>query len=842
MMYDIRPSATWNHLLIICVKVPQSRLVTSYAVSPQAKFTCPPCSLRFRSTTSSPPQRLTFCSLISPKPRLVCFCETLGANLSAESPIGTTAFDLQSSCSPVVHLETALISDHDQASNLATHLLAVHQDGNVTCYNTSLEKELWSSNLSSANDRHVLVATLTNIVHLRKGLLKHREDVLASFGAIEEESHGNALILLMSVNDPKSKRNKTKLALRIYKLNITATDSHGIARKNRQGLQELISIDVPERDHPKKQDSNFTLHVASGTLYQQTPGLMIKYDMTGLSPKIAHEVTMGEEDTASLLRLSPFTVAMSRQSSLSLIGLPYCSIQAECRVDLLPSSENSPLRLLSYFASLKVIVAIKGRRLMTIRQSDPYDKSGASRKRKREGMLIDSIGRGRHSATQSQATDGALGRSIKSLGTLLATSEDQAWESQKAALDSWYRSGGTEAFPTAITNDLEIRNPDHTTYVDHSKMSYLLSRLFTLKGDVGVSAELGLKINYLDQDAIFIWLSKKGFLTLNRIESSLKQAGSLHVSETLAPVALIDALAREDPSLRLLTSLLASQIPLSPQELVSALAAAIQQWDSTRSHDPKLIKDAEPYPDPTHIRNDDSAPPSKSLPPAIATTGTSPIQLLHLIISRLLHFSQPTIASALRTQLTKPQLLHLIDILRIEIAGSGWLSPYDDSLTPPTALSIPSNQLAHIAHLLNSTVDAIGAGGWILGSGLNDGMAETANTISYMKAEISAALEGIEEAVYLKGMLGEVLLCGKEALLPPKLKEASTLPPKNVPQIVALPDAESSSALPLGLKLEKKVSLTKVGAGGELIGRSRRDVGRLKSKMVGKYSFEHISV
>jgi len=53
---------------------------------------------------------------------------------------------------------------------------------------------------------------------------------------------------------------------------------------------------------------------------------------------------------------------------------------------------------------------------------------------------------------------------------------------------------------------------------------------------------------------------------------------------------------------------------------------------------------------------------------------------------------------------------------------------------------------------------------------------------------------------------------------------------------------EGDSVLPLGLRPGLTISTHKVGAGGEIIRRSRRDVGRLKSRMVPKYSFERIFV
>ena len=783
---------------------------------------------------------------MSQKPQLLCFHETLSSSLGAGSPIATSTLNLTDGGGSVIHLEAVSAGDRDRAGESNKKLLAIHQNGKVTCYDENLEKEIWSSGASTTIDRHVLLADITNVVQLKKGLLKHREDVLASFNAIEGEKHDNVLILLTRAGGPNRKRKSTTIALQIFKFNITSADPDGSTGKYRSRPQELVSINITEPDRQKMQDSTFKLDVASGTLFQQTPGFLTIYDLTGLLPKIAHGVTLGKEDVASFLSLSPFTLAVSRQSSFSLIGLPYCSMQAESSPDSLPSVDHGPLRLLSYFPQLNIMVAIKGRRLMTIQLPDFHSKSRASHKRKRGGVLVDSIGRGSYSTTQVQSIDGASGHSIKNLGTLLTSLEDIAWKSKKTKWDALFSNVGAEAFSNAIAYDLEMQDPEATIHVDQQKIPYLLNKLFTLeRKDLAAgnraSNKMGLKVNYLDREAVFSWLLQKGLLTVDRVESSLRKAGFLQVSETLAPGALIDSLAKEDLSLGLLTSLLASQIPLSPQELAAALTIIIQQWDNTwSSQDPKQFTDNEPEPDPMQFKDDNHHRPSqKSL--TISNTTASTSQLFHLTLTRLFLLPQSTITSALRSQLTKPHLLHLVDILRIEIARSGWLSPYDDNLTPPTASTAPNNQLAHITHLLNSTIDAIGAGSLILGSGFNDDMIETADTISYMKAEISAALEGIEEAVYLKGILGEVLLCGKEALGPSKIKDAAVLPNRNVPKTVVLQD-EEPSALPLGLKLEKKVSMTRVGAGGELIGRSKRDIGRLKSKMVGKYSFERIVV
>ena len=208
------------------------------------------------------------------------------------------------------------------------------------------------------------------------------------------------------------------------------------------------------------------------------------------------------------------------------------------------------------------------------------------------------------------------------------------------------------------------------------------------------------------------------------------------------------------------------------------------------------------------------------------------------------------LTKAFKRTSTKPQLRHLVDHLRIIVAQHGWLTPYDFSFDDLSKEPAANNQLVIIAHLLNSILDALGPAGWMLGpqrSQTDTTFADPADTLSYMQAEVSAALEGIEEAMYLKGVLGEMLLCGKEALKAPPPKRVLTNDKANSkqqqlvkPTIVQL--EKEDPVLPLGLKLKPPIAMTRVGAGGEVIKRSARDIGRLKSRMVGKYSFERIVI
>ena len=206
-----------------------------------------------------------------------------------------------------------------------------------------------------------------------------------------------------------------------------------------------------------------------------------------------------------------------------------------------------------------------------------------------------------------------------------------------------------------------------------------------------------------------------------------------------------------------------------------------------------------------------------------------------------------SISQALRRVLDNSQLRSLADILRLEIACEGWLSFYDDEDPIDVQQNVRDDHISLITHMLSSILDALGPAGWMRGSSSKEEFNDSVDTISWMKAEISAALEGIEEATYLQHVLGEVLLCGKDTGLSRDSSKAKYAWNSGMRKGAIRPSNAAfknpaSGELPLGLKLRPQISLNKVGAGGEIIKRSKRDLGRLKSQLVGKYTFEQIRV
>ena len=803
--------------------------------------------------------------MTSPKPQIVCFSEHSNAEIT------TTSISLSKEAAPVSYLDTL-------ETGSGNKIIALHKDGSTTGYSNDLKTEEWHSsingevsNLTSAPV--IQVAAILSVQQARKSVLRNREDILAMLGPDLDGVDHSLLVVGSRPPAKDANSNAGALELRIYHIRFTRLDKGEFASGMAQKLQPLAILAIPEPSNFISKKSRITMHTASGTVYQDAEGALAVYDLNGSVPRLVHTVV--RNGALSYLRVSPELVASTRGTSLSLIDLTYDSLQDEGTLTInheakvAQKSENhkdkptttEDVQLLSYFVPLGVMVALDGRRLLAI-QLLMTEQAGESRKRKREGLLVNALGRGSSLISAASRNSVASSRESKSLGAYLPSSDSSDWKAQKTALDRCVAQGDNKEFERLMAAALginatgEIRRISSLggqNHINRHAVSYALKTIFSvdqayLDADPADYTPLNMVVRFFPR-RIGKWLIEKGFFSLNQIELSLKQYGTLPVTSKLANGSLIRALAKFDSSLEVLLSVLASPVPLGPMELVHVLAIVIRITNTEATEPQRLLTNGDGEDDSGNIdrlqlvngHNTDSIPSPPSNRPADYLSH----RLLSLAMKRLYACPPSSVARALKKELTTPQLRLLVDSLRMEIARGGWLSPYEDNLDSLDFSLRDDSQMSSIAHLFNCVIDSLGTGGWILGNSMSDDLTESADTVAYMKAEISAALEGIEEATYLKGMLGEILLYGKDSLSSSvkqsKSNEAQlpALPPK--PETMTL-DEEGSQLLPLGLKLAPLISTIKVGAGGELIKRSRRDIGRLKSRMVGKYSFDRITI
>lgn len=705
----------------------------------------------------------------------------------------------------------------------------MHQDGEIRCLSHDLEVEDWKTKAISGHVEHALVLSIEQAA---QSVLKNREDVLAKLGHDTDLPNTRLLFLVTRALTPPT-GSETFLSVRIFYIKNT--------------LQELLTLTLPEPTHPEATRIEYSWHCSSGTLFQNTSSFYAVYSLSGLVPQLSHHMPFGTRKPLSCLRMSPSLVALNTPGSVSILDIRYSSIQAEQKLE---SSPKRKARLLSYFAPLDVIVAIQGRKLLAFQVSTTGEQPNGSQKRKRGSLLIDSIG---HGSFFEKKPFVFVKGAPRPLGAQLSNPRD-GWDRVKGRLDTLLLEKNLAEFESVMADQFGIGkvkdenlkahwsvDPAGGTLADLRKVHYLLKNLFSIEQTRSRDAVIWkLKVSWFPE-SLCHFLIRRGLFSVEHIGTSLKKTGALPATESLKSGSFTQAIVDFDPSLKTLQFILSSPVVLESEEIAHVLRHSMGVLNQPQSVDrTRLLMSAnENDLDQGLLAADEDIPMD---PPT--QDGKFTYALLEAVLSRLNTISASKLTRALKSELSTRELRSFVDLLRIELARGRWLSPYvEDRLVLAEDAQTDNGQVCVIANLLNCAIDSLGAGGWIYGASIDP--SETADTIAFMKAEISAALGGIEEATYLKGMLGEILLYGKTSPSA-RAERHSTFRPNQPPlQLQSIFMAEAGperSALPFGLKTEERILPKKAVAGGELVDRSKRDISRLRSRMVGKYTFDRITI
>ena len=813
------------------------------------------------------PRRLTYCSAKSEKPKLRFFEQKSDRDYNVLS----STLDVRQSTKNIVHLDT-VSSESNLSEASSTVLLAVHEDGEISCYTKTLDKEIWTARAIPEDQltasTRVEYACVISIAEAQKALMKGREDLLESLGNSDNPDAGMLLLLFTS-----SERDKP-LVFRLLKLIVSPLDPHKPSAREQKPLQDILSVPILGSSEPGTKGSQIFFHAASAILYQSTPKALVIYDLSGCTPRVGQTSSIRNGKVNSCVRISNFLVSVASNKSISVLDLRYKSYQgqlsswsqfkklhlsSETKKDIQTQGvSQDPLLLLSYNASLDVVVALQGRELQAFQLVTTIITSDGSRKRKRDGLLIDSLGRGAAASKRRLLPPkSSNGSPYKGL-SLVTGHVDDLWKKQKVVVDDCLAKGNMRELERLLFSDAEKTHNtadatrDCTRTKSHShKVDYVISKTLEVEDDEFAAMKKGgasRKLKVAESiKSIPRWMFSRGCLSDHQVERALKHEQRISVSDHIKTGSVVQALAQWDLSLRTLVAYVKGPSPLTTNETVHVLRYAVTNSAPLgSSQSMKLLTYGD---EPMNVNADEStihnlAPKNDKNPLNLRGDSDNVTErIFEHATKRLYSCPSLEVSSALRLVLSTSEIRLLVNMLRIQLAQNGWLTPYVEegcfagSQAHQKGSQINS-QILVIAHLLSCAVDSIGTGGWVMGSPIADELIETAETIAYMKAEISAALEGIEEATYLKGMLGEMLLCGKSFRNSHPQKSKGE---RKRSTIVSLGDDEAST-LPLGLKLQQDISKYKVGAGGELLKRSARDIGRLKSRMVPKYSFERIII
>lgn len=758
-----------------------------------------------------------------------------------------------------------LASNDEDSAPTKNRLLAIHRDGELRCFSQDLKIEEWKTKIPSRSGGvRVEFAVLISVEEAQQSLLKNREDILAILGDVTEPQNIHIMILVTRSFQMASKDVDAAPTLRIIKVETS--------KETRTPLMELMSFPLPQKEDFNAEALEYSWHEATGSILQHASKTLSIYDLNESPPQLTHHLNFGVDKFTSCLRLSSSTVALTREESIFVIDMRYHSLQARYPFEILskhPSKTEkhrpqkftkNGLCLTSYFPHLNLITALHGRELAAIQDSNLKKYESGPRKRKRESLLINSVGRAfsaidgkHHESLPSSGLPKALGKLLPSFQSI------GSWKKQKKALNNLFSKQDLDAFQRIMITELKsgaksssngllgnIPSATEKQYVDLCKIHYVLAKIFSIEKHQKSLTDIGkafkLKISWFPSK-ICRWLIAQGLFSPDQVEAALKSCESLSPDESLNAGDYTQAIVEWDKTCGILQLILKSPVLLEVNEIAHCLSHLLKLNKSGQKTDEMklLTNNVSAIEKPEQDLQDTAA--IDLLLPFQETDQRSPVyDLFSSILVRLTTHANSKISKALGAELSSLELRGLTDLLRLELAQGQWLSTHLERIQNDSTRDLPKNgQINNIATLLNCAIDCLGTGGWVLAASGAEDLAETAETVAYMKAEVSAALEGIEEATYLKGMLGEVLLFDKNS----RDKNQHLLP---IDQFVSqarssmVKIAENRDALPIGLRNTQIAPDKKVGAGGEIKKRTGRDMGRLRSQIVGKYSFDRIKI
>ncbi|TVY78558.1 Uncharacterized protein LSUE1_G007247, partial [Lachnellula suecica] len=863
--------------------ISSSRLITSYALPPQSSFTCAPTSLRTRISKTKV-ERRTYASTAGVQSHVSLFHDIIEGSGSAKS--STKSHNLENARNPVVFLGAIAATFGPDLAATHSDVLVIRKNGEIQCLDGETLQEKWISPSAALVESHdtarkqdfeVEYAQLTNAHAASQSILKGRQDVLAIFPQeISEDGYNPDILVFIT----KASETFTRTLHIITPPRRSAAHANGL----QHSVQVLLAAQFPTPSKTKEK-ATFSIQISTGTLQQLTNNTLTTFDLTDTGPRQQSILSVGGAE--SFLRLSSTSIMVNSEHSITVYNPKYQSILATVELDG-PSEKDSLKRkrqsatktngisssscsLVTYFPKLGAVVAIRDNNLIAIQVDGHQDRQGRPRA---AGLLIDSLG----CSVKDQVRPGRAKKELikvrsKTMGTYLPGSMtifEGPWANQIQGLEKAFSADDASEFDVLISEKLHIplnaesepltngtQVPSKkSSPVDRRWIIYALGKIFSRTGES--SDESGLSISFYPPN-VFLWLLNGGHMTVANIEAAFKIQSS---TKPIPAGALVNAIVEINPDMDLLLALLGKNYLGAPELLhaIRILMKSLEMLGENLREKQTLLTNGTNGEDSGLVNGDvdeqveileDEAQNDLELAEYQLGLGSGLRgQALSLALSKLYTCPTSAIVHALQTTLTSQEIVCLIYLLRFELARGAWTAKYlndDESELVDLDAEVPGSAIMLIASLLNNCIDAVGAGGWLTGdlSLVKGDTFEAEELIVSLKLEVSAALEGIEEAAFLKGLTSEMIRYGESMhkSLPKEPESESDAPTRKRQKPMLLPSTDTESRiLPFGLKAEQQISKHKVGAGGEIYERTSRDIGHLKSQKVGKYSMERIII
>jgi hypothetical protein len=841
---------------------------------------------------------------------------TLFKDIVGKAGVTTSTSNFQSLRidSPVVYITTTPIANTATGSEEQPNfnLLAITANGAVLCFDRETVTEQWRalSSTYSCDACTVEFAQSALATEVMDGFFNGKSDFLGfSAEKIAKDTFDPDVLVLITSRTTATGATQRELVV------LAVPDESQAQNNASQGRVFQISTAILSnpREASPGPHKHYRVHVESGSVQELAADQLLTYTVEDGVPKLAH--TLPVPNGTSFLRLSDSSVLTATTTTLSVYNPAYRALQASTHLDFSRDLQTSvkgdeaQYHLITYFPRLEIALGIRGSTLFAAQLEAPKTRK---RKRRAEGLLIDSIGRGIPQAGEGQKwsrPDDAPAMFANYLPGSLSEEYCQEWEKDSATADKLFYEKDVAAFeklvaekfgvhvtPTKAVNgtpagdaatgdnamdvdtaggEEQVLAVEEDRPVDRRWVIFTISRVFALTtNQEGGLAQVRLSCQ-LPRSNVANYLIDAGHLSISNVKSAFsEETRETHDVDAVLGEQIPQMIASLDPTLELLVEYLQAT-KLGPVELLASIRLIMRSLDLVQ--DPaKLSQKQITFGETENGANgEDDEVLGQKLDKLVEDLEVTEYHLLDdsstrargLTVAFGLLGSCSSVATiqAIRRLFRPEETLSLIHVLRVELVKGGWTARYldgdEDEQDAP-----PDDSIRLLADLLCRCIDSVGPGGWMINDKLlarTGDHLDSADFLAGLKLEVSAALEGIQEAIYLRGLLTETVKYGNSVqkavgeaasnkATPHKGVPSKDTPSKATPhrrsakgnkaiRKLQLPDGENQM-LPLGLGTKHGVSSTKVVAGGEIVTRSKREIGHLVSQRVGAYSLERIVV
>ncbi|KAI0166209.1 hypothetical protein GGR57DRAFT_445861 [Xylariaceae sp. FL1272] len=862
--------------------VSSARLVTSYPIPPESHLSCPASSFRLRADSSKNVSRFTYAAIHeSHVNKIALFKDGVDSSGKANQTSHIVALGRGPPIvwlSPLYSTVAPSIATENPPGN---ELLVVKADGEILCLDGESLDRKWTSNATvmlqdvAENARSGFAVEFCRSVavsELVKGIFKGNRDAFGLLAGSAQVPDDDTEVLVLVSKSGSTERPSRHLHI------VGRVPSASNSTPGQPGVLQFHVMPLRIQNGPHDSPRSYRLDARNGSLLELHNEVITIHDLTASIPKIASTMRLG--GTNSFIPLSKTSILCSTDTQLSVFNPVYRSLQEAVEIDLTADTAKAPAttstQLVAYFPPLERAISIVDSKLVAIQLEAP---KGRQVKRRAEGLLIDSIGRGISTGKRSSVASAKSPSTSSVFSNYLPGSMRgdywEKWQADQKEADSLFDSNNIPAFETLLAEKFGIAvepvSSDEAKATSVAKTSpnwqlprsrtgypptdrrwilYAISKSFEWNAPHSHDSTTSRLLCLLPHSSVVTYLVDAGHLTLSNLKAAFRGKEKDEEDAFLAE-QLITRLADLDPSLEL-TVVYLSATNLGAVEIITVLKtlmSSLELMNDTQKALPKLLTNGinedtanedeaaenevigmeldnleeEIQKTVSYLNNEDNSVRGRGLSLAMAKLGACPSSLS---------------IKALRAIFKPGEILSLAYLLRIELIKGGWTDRYLDLDRDDQDVAFdapPDGIIKLIADLLGRCLDSLGPGGWLLNDATSAGD-DAADFISSLTHEVSAALEGMEETVYLRNFLVDPLKY-YESLN----KQRTTAVDTSKPIAVRLKEP-GAAALPLSLKSVAPVSSHKVVSGGEVVQRSLRETGHLLSQKVGSYSLERIVI